>query len=130
MANYYCTCRSSYFKVKDEKKFLDWVSKTPGIETRDKAGQYAIFGKDGDGGGWPCYRAETDEEFDFFDEFTEHLAKGWCAIFMEAGAEKLRYTIAQAIIVDWRGKVKVIDANYEARKSAKRMKLKFGECEY
>ena len=51
-------------------------------------------------------------------------------ILMEAGAEKLRYIVAQAVVIDWRGKVKVIDAEDEAVKVAKRWKTRLGDSQY
>jgi hypothetical protein len=139
MANYLCSCRSSYFKVKDADKFLAWATGiseiSARIETEGKhKGLAVILGNDPDGGGWPSQRFNEEkdefEEYDFFAELSQHLAKGWSVILMEAGAERLRYIVAQAVVVDWRGKIKVIDAGDEARKVVKRWKVKVGDGEY
>ena len=139
MANYYCSCRSSYFKVKDNEKFLVWAATVPGISAQvEDAGKHnglaVILGDNPDSGGWPSDRFNDEkdeyEDLDFFGELSGHLAEGWSAILMEAGAEKLRYIVARAVLVDWRGKVKVIDAGDEARKVVKRWKVKAGDSEY
>lgn len=136
MSNYLCSCRTSFFRVKSAEKFLAWASDileiSARIETEGKhMGLAVILGNDPDGGGWPCQRfnekKDEFEEYDFFGELSAHLAKGWSVILMEAGAERLRYIIAQAVVVDWRGKVKVIDAGDEARKIARRWKVKAGD---
>ena len=138
MANYYCSCRSSYFKIKDKEKFLAWAATVPNIdasieETGKHEGLAVILGNNSDGGGWPGERfnKETDqyEDLDFFGELSGHIAKGWSVILLEAGAEKLRYIVAQAVVVDWRGKVKIIDAGEEARKVVKRWKTRTGGAE-
>jgi hypothetical protein len=138
MANYLCSCRSTYFKVKDDAKFIAWASGISEITARieadgDHKGFAVILGNDPDGGGWPgqWFNDKKDEleEFDFFNELSQHLAKDWSVILMEAGAEKLRYIIAQAVLVDWRGRVKVIDAEDEALKVARRWKVRTNATE-
>lgn len=135
MANDYCSCRSSYFKVKDAAAFLAWATSISEIDAQiesegEHKGLAVVLGNDADGGGWPSCRfnQETDEleDFGFFDELSQHLAKGWSVTLMEADAEKLRYIVAQAVVIDWRGKVKVINAEDEATKIAKRWKVKVG----
>ena len=139
MANYYASCRSSYFKVRHTEKFLAWAKPIPGIDARVEstgrnAGLALLLIYDGGNGGRPYSRLnpETDEyeDFDLAAELAPHPAKGWCAILMEAGAEKLCYIIAQAIVVDWRGKVKIINARAEALMVAKRWKAKAGDTDY
>ncbi|WP_414463294.1 hypothetical protein [Hyphomicrobium sp. DY-1] len=65
MANYVSICRSNYFKVKDEKRFLRWCAfwglehwtDTPkGLE-----GTFHAIARD-DGEGWPSSHPETYED--------------------------------------------------------------------
>ena len=110
MANYVCTCRSNYFRVKDVKKFQEWVGKYA-VEMRINVENLALvpdetlalFGTDPDGAGWPCFNPETGEQIDFFTEVSEHLKDGEVAIFMEAGHEKLRYVTGIAVAVNHKG---------------------------
>lgn len=108
MANYYASCRSNYFKVKDEDKFREYFSKVSGIEIHDRSdGSFCLLGCDIDGGGWPSvyYDEEQEDyiEYDFMDGIAEFLAEGEVAIFMEVGAEKLRYLVGYAYAVAWTG---------------------------
>ena len=113
MANYYSTCRTNYFKVKNEKKFRDWA-KSLCAENLEVIGKEGIVGLLFDNG-IPDMRRNpkakgirlthaaltTDEqiECDFFKELKGHLKKGEVAIYMEAGAEKHRYVTGYAIAV-------------------------------
>jgi hypothetical protein len=115
MANYYGTWRSNYFKVKNEEEFLKWFEGVPDAElsgNNSRDGFCILQGQFGDGAGFPSSRIneETDEaeEFDMFEELAPYLKEGEVAIFMEAGAEKLRYVCGYAVAVKWDGKIKVI----------------------
>lgn len=106
MANYICSARSNYFKVKDVEIFKNDVGMFP-VSVHEKAGTFCITCEDPDGGGWPShwYDDETGEfqEVDFFAEVSKHLAVGEVAVFMEVGAEKLRYLVGQAVAINSRG---------------------------
>jgi hypothetical protein len=105
MANYYGSCRTNYFKVKDEKAFEAAVEALPDIEFHRSDGAidakheglYCILGNNADGAGWPThqYNEKLDDynDFDLVSEVYPHLADGEVAIFMEVGAEKLRFLV-------------------------------------
>lgn len=114
MANYYATARSNYFAVKDAAAFLAWA-KSRQLAVWDQAQVdgtllYAI-GPDehDDSGSWPTYLydEETDEELEVNvpDELVEHLADGYVAVLMEAGAEKRRYVNGYAVAIHSSGEV-------------------------
>lgn len=108
MANYYAACRTNYFEVKDEDAFIDAMSNIPNIELGVKEnGTYCLLGHDPDGAGWPTYsyNEETEEEIeiDLPVLVSKHLVDGAVAIFMESGAEKLRYVIGYAVAINNRG---------------------------
>lgn len=112
MANYIASCRTNYFKVKDSEAFIEEMSKVPNIAVTEEAKGFIILGEDPDGAGWPSfgYDDETEEEYeiDLPDLVAEHLADGEVAIFMESGAEKLRYIIGQALAINNKGEYRVI----------------------
>lgn len=133
MANYYCSCRSNYFKVKDVeafKKHMDCFS----VNVHEKEGQFCILGNDADGGGWPTYSydeaTENNDEVDFFKEVAEHLTDDSIAVFIEAGAEKLRYIVGYAVAVNSKGEEEFVSLNdiYEA--AEKRFGIKPTEATY
>lgn len=106
MANYYCSCRTNYFEVKDPDAFKEamesfpvnvcFIAAEPEFKTPD---YYCLLGEDPDGSGWPSYNGE-DEDFDFYDYVAGFLADDSVAIFIEAGAEKLRYIQGIAIAIN------------------------------
>ena len=114
MANYYSAARSNYFKIGRPKEFIEWIKDVPDVvwDTReDKSDPHDLVGMvyvdNPDGGGWPSWRynEETgeDEEIDFFHSLSEFLAPGEVAVFMETGAEKLRYLCGYACAVNDKG---------------------------
>ena len=114
MANYVATARSNYFKVKNPKTFKSWVANCPnvGFISMDD-GTFAVYSDDPDSGSWPNYRwnEETEyyEEFDIFAEIAEFLIDGEIAVFMEVGAEKLRYCNGYAIAVHYSGEYETLN---------------------
>lgn len=121
MANYYGSARSNYFNVKDEEAFLVEMEKIPGIavhrSTTDKG--FCILSEDADSGGWPSagYDDDSGEEFeiDIVNSVYPHLVDDEVAIFMECGAEKLRYIVGYAVAVNNQGDMESIslDEIYE-----------------
>lgn len=117
MANYIASCRTNSFSVKDEAKFREWADQydiSISVEN-DGDNKFCILGEDPDGAGWPSYRyneeTEEYENIDFFAEIAPHLAEGEVAVFMEAGAEKLRYVAGYAVAVAWTGESKTVSLN-------------------
>jgi len=112
MANYYASCRTNYFKVKDVNAFQADIESIPGIDVIVGSESICILGDDPDGAGWPAWihDEETGEdiEIDFFQEVAKHLADGEVAIFMEAGAEKLRYITGFALAINNKGEMETI----------------------
>lgn len=116
MANHIGAGRSNYFKVADAKTFESWAAKInlniwKGGDNNDL---YAFSGDD-EAGMVPTEKdvgsdeERLSEDFDFFTELAEHLAEGQVAIFMSAGAEKLRYIHGWAVAVNHKGEQINID---------------------
>lgn len=77
---------------------------------------FMLYGTDD--GGWPSFRHTTEEQtcehiedLDIFTYVADHLADGQVAIFMEVGAEKVRYLIGQAVAINNKRQTRVIDLN-------------------
>lgn len=109
MANYYASCRSNYFRVKDATAFRSAMAQVDGIRIHENERGFCILGNDGDGAGWPSYRNDPNDddetvEFDLFGVVAEHLLDNEVAIFMEIGAEKLRYLVGNAVAVNNKGR--------------------------
>lgn len=110
MANYIASARTNYFRVRDMKAFGDWAANRPSLDIHTgENGTVCILCNDDDGAGWPMgyYDEEADGyvEFDLHQEVASHLQPGEVAIFMEAGAEKLRYVCGYAFAVRSDGEV-------------------------
>lgn len=104
MADYIASARSNYFVVKDSTAFEAWcVKRDLEFWSGDSKypNSYAVApSRDCDHGTWPWH--ETDDEdhtLVIFDEIVPHLVDGQVAIFIEAGAEKLRYIAGTAIAI-------------------------------
>ena len=114
MANYVATARSNYFKVKDPESFESWVANCPNVALiSEDDGTFAVYSDDPDSGSWPNYRwnEETEDyvEFDLFAEIAEFLVDGEIAVFMEVGAEKMRYCNGYAIAVHSNGEYETLN---------------------
>lgn len=134
MANVESSARSNFFKVKDDEQFLNWVGEFGNIEAHYEDGKFVLLEAHGEG--WPFTRDyeepiehETedgrkitlyDEEIDFADELSEHLAEGEVAVLEEAGHEKLRYVFGHAVAVNHKGEQLHVDLTdiYEKVKEA------------
>jgi len=106
MANYYCSARTNYFRVKDEAAFKAWAKQheLEVIASEQQAGLFALH-PNSDDGSFPTYDCDTDEEIDFVVELGSYLTENSVAVFLEAGAEKLRYINGCAVAVDAKGDV-------------------------
>jgi len=114
MANYYATCRTNYFKVKNKDAFLADMEDIPNIIVDSDDGEnFYILGDDPDGGGWPFITFDDDTgkdiEIDIVGSVAKHLADDAVAIFMEVGNEKARYVIGCAIAVNNKGEQEIIN---------------------
>lgn len=112
MANYYCTIRTNYFKVKDETAFRDFMSRVTGCE--DNVELFERRSEDGSKFfGFGCYGNiagvidpnidDPDDTDNAYDEFIQGLQKQVAdddaIIILESGSEKMRYVIGQAAVI-------------------------------
>lgn len=127
MANYYASARSNYFRVKDRAAFDAAIARLADltiVEGRDdNAGRVALLCDGGDQGGWPGWTMDEtgegeDTEVDVPELVAEHLDEGEVAVFMEAGAEKLRYVCGYATAINSAGERRDVslDSIYELAK--------------
>ena len=126
MANWYGSARSNYFRVKDTDAFLQWTERRGLGVFKSEQGPDVLGihpGNSTDGGDWPSYDMEKDEEFDLEAELAQHLAPGQVAILLEVGAEKLRYLTGQAIAVNAKGRVVVVTLSDIYRKAARAFRI-------
>ena len=107
MANYYASARTNYFKVKDLDKFKEEMNKHE-VEVVSQEDKVAVLSCNGEGAGFPSYDHETDEDLDFARIVSTHLEEEEVAIFMEVGAEKLRYLVGIAEAINSKGEVRII----------------------
>jgi len=124
MANWYGTARSNYFHVKDKKKFKEHCDlMNLGVWDDRKDGRVGVYPWDNDDGGWPSSIPIDEEqqkkfgieptdgdywEFDFAEEISKHLKKGEVAIFVQVGAEKMRYVTGHASAINSEGVLQTI----------------------
>lgn len=123
MANYYESARSNYFIVKDAEAFKKELQGS-GLEVVSKKIEDIVFvallADEENGFPFEKYDPETydSEELDWADIFKRHLVDNQVAIFMGAGAEKLRYISGWAMAFNNKGESKSInlDAIYDLAK--------------
>ncbi len=120
MANYYASARTNYFNVKDGDAFVEVFNNIDGVEvirehSSDDSGKYGLLST-GEAGfpSW-IYDEESggdETEIDIMQMVSEHLIDAdEIAIFMEAGAEKLRYIIGSAFAINGEGDGRFLDLN-------------------
>lgn len=102
MANWCGESRSNYFRVKDAEAFKAAMSAFD-VKVWDKDDFFALGAGRCSDGDWPSYDAEADEDFDFADIVSKHLADGEIAVFMTIGAEKIRYLTGYAVAFNNKG---------------------------
>lgn len=114
MANYYASCRTNYFKVKDPEAFKAVMDLVPGIEVHQQEDVFCLLGNNDDGGGWPSAYHPSDDpdadlvELDLPTLVATHLADDQVAVFLEVGAEKLRYLVGYALAINNAGETRVV----------------------
>ena len=115
MADWYGTARSNYFKVRDNEAFKVFMQDLSSMfaEYDDVDNTWWLRTDDYGNGGfdWTIYDEdfEPDDSVNAMDEFASHLQEGEVAIFLEAGAEKLRYITGNALAIAWTGEIIEID---------------------
>ena len=119
MADWYGHARSNYFRVKDLDAFKAKMEQV-GLEVVGRRqddsveadGRVAVLSTNDDKGGWPSgyYDDDADEdvEVDVVELIAEHLADDEVAVFMECGAEKLRYLTGNATAVNNKGEMRQV----------------------
>lgn len=138
MANYYASWRSSYFKVNNLAEFKEAMHRIPCVEvvegTGDNVGKVALLqDNSGDGCGITQFYDDPDtkEERDFYQDVAVHLQDDQVAVFMEAGAERLRYIVGYAVAVRADGRVLTTSIHDIFKKIDKHWKNKeYTDCEY
>jgi hypothetical protein len=110
MANWYGTCRSNYFRVKDVDAFNKFCVEH---EARpiEKGGLVGFISEEEFGDMPNRYDVDTDEYIPITDKLAEHLAEGHVCVIMVAGAEKARYVTGRAIAIAWTGERTEISLN-------------------
>lgn len=115
MANYYGSARSNYFKIKDRAAFEKAMEnfQVTIVAASDDPELITLLSDEADGGGWAnTYYDESKDDyvdFEIENEVAPHLQDDWVAVFMEAGAEKLRYINAYAVAINNQGQVVRLD---------------------
>ena len=117
MAIYYASIRTNYFRVKDEKKFREFMAHVSGTEDRvelweekDKNGNTVFgFGTLGGIAGVTDYHNNSEDDgededseadFDaFLDSLQTFVADDDAIIILESGHEKLCYVVGSAYII-------------------------------
>jgi hypothetical protein len=138
MANYYASARSNYFRVKDREQFVEALHGLPVsvVDSTKHEGAVCLLGADPDGAGWPAwgYDESISEEFEVNlpQLIAAHLAEGEIAILMEAGAEKLRYVMGEAVAVNSHGETRSLTLHsiYELAQELTDAPERITACQY
>ncbi|MDD2766078.1 MAG: hypothetical protein PHE83_19110 [Opitutaceae bacterium] len=132
MANYYCTARTNYFKVKDETAFKAWAASHGFQVAESELGKgFALFaGEANDSGDLSYFDEAQDETVHAADEISQFLARDAVAVFMEAGSEKARYVIGIALAVNAEGEQITISLNDIYAEAEKRFGIAPSRAEY
>lgn len=109
MANWYGTCRSNYFRVKDEAAFAEMLGEFEARLITNSDGLVGFISDDEYGGIPNRYDEDEDEYTSITETIGEHLAENQVCVIVEAGAEKARYVTGRAIALAWNGERTEID---------------------
>ena len=122
MANFYGSARTNYFKVKNLAKFKKALDNADvQVVGNVNDGELVALLSCGDGGWCSSYWDDVTGdavEIDIPSIVAKHLKKGWVAVFLEVGAENLRYILGGAIAVNCKNESVYIslDSIYEKAK--------------
>lgn len=144
MADYSCSIRTNYFRVKDEDKFRQIMSRVYGEygtvtlwdQTDSKGNTKFGFGTYGSIRGWYENDSSFEEEGvlaydDFIHKLQECVADDDAIIILESGGENLRYLTGTADIItsDGYDYINIIDlAISRAREMSPKLKYWETEC--
>lgn len=113
MANYCCTYRTNYFKVKDNEKFKEFMTHVYAedlevFHKKDENGN-ELYGFGGYGGISGYFNNEneyedSDEAWDnaydnFIDGLAKQVAEDDAILLFEVGNEKLRYVVGSVVVI-------------------------------
>lgn len=131
MANYECTARTNYFKVKHATRFATWAKRFQCELVRDSKDpdMVAMLFQDGIPAGYHNDKKDDYIEVDFTHELSKHLKPYYVAIIMESGAEKMRYVSGQAIAVNSKGKTVFLQL-HDIYEQANHLGRNITACEY
>lgn len=105
MANWYGTCRSNYFRVKDYDGFVEFLDQFEATLIR-KAPDLVGFISDDEYGMIPHFWPEDGgDAISILDGVSEHLAENSVCVVIEAGAEKARYITGHAVAISHTGEM-------------------------
>lgn len=112
MANWCGVGRSNYFKVRDNEAFADFMEQT----LTSMTAQYDVEKESWwirltDENGFDWNSSDEDGGIDHISEFASHLQENEIAIFIEIGAEKLRYLTGFALGIAWNGELTQLNLN-------------------
>lgn len=104
MADYIASARSNYFVVKNSTAFQAWCIEHDLDFWNGDCGSpnsYAVApSQDSGHGEWPWYESDDgDCSQTLFNEIAAHLVDEQVAVFIEAGAENLRYVAGTAVAI-------------------------------
>lgn len=117
MANYICTFRTNYFKVKDDKKFEEFMTHVYAEDLElfhmtDKNGN-KLYGFGGYGAISGYFNSkedyvDNDEAWDnaydnFIDGLAMQVAEDDAILIFESGNEKLRYVVGSVTVITSKG---------------------------
>ncbi len=127
MANYIAYARTNYFRVVDVDKFKEFLDTVCGIsEVIENEGTFCLLFEEGIPDTRAVSDGDSDDSLDLVKEVSRHLQEDSVAIFMECGAEKLRYLAGYAVAVNHEGRAVEVGINDIYSKA----KEKFGDkCE-
>jgi len=103
MSNYYTNTRTNWFRVKDKKEFMDWLTRFGSellliaAEMTGKDTYFAMLGNS-EFGDFPYIEPPDDPDDDdqYHGDFMEHVATQFLhdddiLVILESGAEKMHY---------------------------------------
>lgn len=104
MADFIGTARSNYFHVRNRHQFERAVADWDVEVVDDSEGRVCLLSFD-EHGLWPI-TDDPDEEI--HEVLAPHLQDGEVAVFMEVGAERLRYVGGRAVAVNHDGQTRSV----------------------
>ena len=122
MANFNAVSRTNYFEVKDRAAFIAELDKLSfeDMEVFDSQHNPNKIALGGYSDITVVYDEEKDELVEVFELIQKHIKEDDACIFLLAGYEKLRYVVADALVVT-ADKFKYISARDLALKEAAKM---------